>query len=344
MLTKTFGSDNFSGAHPDILKAVIEANQGHQVAYGEDSITQQAEEKFKVHFGDDIKVFFVFNGTAANVLSMQAAVRSYNAIICSDYAHAFMDECGAVEKFTGSQMIIIPSKDGKIYPEQLTSLLFDIGDEHRAQPKLITITQPTEYGVLYTQEEIKSMANFAHKHNMILHMDGARLCNAAAALECELADLTKNAGVDILSFGGTKNGMMFGEAIVFFNTKLARDFKFIRKQGMQLGSKMRYISAQFIPFLSNDLWKNNANNANKMAKKLAGKIKKFPQITITQQVDVNMIFAKLPRKVIDRLRQKTRFYIVNDEQNIIRWMTSYDTSEEDVNQFVQLIEQEMDTI
>ena len=336
-ISKSFASDNNSGIHPEILDAIISANRGHTIAYGDDYYTELAVERFKEHFGENIDVYFVFNGTAANVLGFKAVTKSFNSIICADIAHINVDECGAPEKYTGCKLLTIPTGNGKITIDQIKQKMHGIGVEHHSQPKVVSITQSTELGTVYTLKEISKIADFVHAHGMILHMDGARVSNAAASLNVRLRDITTDAGVDVLSFGGTKNGMLLGEAVVFFKRDLSRDFKYIRKQGMQLASKMRFISAQFIALLSNDLWLKNARHSNEMARLLAEKVGEIPQIKITQKVDANAVFATVPKKYIPILQEKYFFYVWNEETSEVRWMTTFDTTIEDIEDFVILI-------
>ncbi|MET3289723.1 UNVERIFIED_CONTAM: threonine aldolase [Brevibacillus sp. OAP136] len=335
---KSFASDNYAGIHPEIVQAIIDANVGHASSYGNDSYSEKAVATFKKHFGEDIDVFFVFNGTAANVLSFKAITKSYQSIICAETAHLHVDECGAPELLTGCKTLTLPTLDGKLTPEIIKKQLYGFGDQHHSQPKVISITQSTELGTVYSAAEITAIADLAHQHGMLLHMDGSRISNAAASLGLSFKEFTADAGVDVLSFGGTKNGLMMGEAIVFFNRGLAEDFKYIRKQTMQLGSKMRYIAAQFEALLSNDLWFRNANNANEMAKLLASKIERIPQITITQKVEANAVFAIIPREYIPLLQQVSFFYVWSEEKSEVRWMTSFDTTREDIDRFVEQIE------
>ena len=334
---KSFASDNNSGVHPDILEAIVKANLGQAQAYGDDSYTKKADKKFEEHFGRSINAYFMFNGTAANVLGLKAITNSYNSIICADISHINTSECNAVEIFTGCKLLTIPSNDGKITVEEVKAHLYLLGEQHHAQPKVISITQPTEMGRLYTKSEIRKLADFAHKNKMYLHMDGARLSNAAAALGTSLKEITRNAGVDVLSFGGTKNGSMSGEAIIFFNKNLSRDFKYIRKQGMQLTSKMRYISAQFITLLSNNLWLENAQHANKMAKYLETKLKKIPGVKLTHKTETNGVFVIIPSKYIPIIQKKYFFYVWNEQISEIRLMTSFDTKKEDIDDFVDYL-------
>lgn len=343
-IPKHFASDNFSGVHPHILKAISSANAGHYTAYGADKFTESAIKKFQEHFGDRIDVYFVFGGTGANVLGLQALTDPYHAIICADSAHINVDECGAPEKFTGCKLLTAPSGDGKISVDQISRFLSGIGVEHHSQPKVISITQSTEMGTVYTPQEIEKIAGFAHSHDMFLHVDGARLCNAAAYLDVNLSDISGDVGVDVLSFGGTKNGMMFGEAVVFFKRSYSKNFKFIRKQGMQLMSKMRFISAQFETYLSNDLWLKNARHSNEMAQLIAKELEKIPQITIMQKVEANVVFATIPKEAIPAIQEKYYFYVWNEETSEARLMTSFDTTRKDVKNFVNAIKEALKNV
>ncbi len=334
---RSFASDNNSGVHPRILEAIAAANQGHVVAYGDDPYTKAAVEGFREHFGEGIDVYFVFGGTGANVLGLKAVTQSYHSIICAETAHINVDECGAPEKFTGCKLLPVTTRDGKITIDEIKPFLDAIGFEHHVQPRVISISQSTEMGTVYKPAEVKALSSFAHKHGMLLHMDGARIANAAASLKLELRKITGDVGVDILSFGGAKNGMMFGEAIVFFDRKLSTDFKYLRKQGTHLPSKMRFISAQFEALLSNNLWRENAEHANRMAQALAAQLQKIPQIKITQKVEANGVFAFLPRKYIRLLQKRYFFYVWNEETSEVRFMTSFDTTEDDIRDFVSLI-------
>jgi len=332
-----FGSDNHSGVDPHIIKAIESVNIGYTVAYGDDEFTSRAVKKFKEHFGKDIDVYFVCNGTAANILGIKAIVDSFNSIFCAETAHLNVHECCGPEKFTGCKLTVIPTSDGKLTVDLLKPYIVGFGDPHMAQPKVISITQPTELGTIYSPKEIKDLSDFAHSKKMLLHMDGARLCNAAAGLNVEFAAITSDVGVDVLSFGGTKNGMMFGDAVVFFDKKLSKKFEFIRKQGMHLTSKMRFISAQFEALLSNDLWLKNAKHANNMAQLLYNEVKDVPQIKITQKVQVNAVFAALPKKIIKELQKKYAFHDFNEQTSEVRWMCSFNTSKKDVMNFVEAI-------
>lgn len=334
MTKKTFASDNYSGVHPEIMEALMHANTGHQTSYGDDTFTEKAIKKFESIFGRNITVFFVYNGTGANVLSLSAGTQSYNSIICSDLAHINVDESTAPEKFTGCKLLTIPTKDGKIYPMEVEDHLIRIDDQHHPQPRMISISQSTEYGTVYALEEIKALSDVATKNNLLLHMDGARISNAAVSLNKDFKEFTVDAGVDILSFGGTKNGMMFGEAVIVFNNALTKHLKYFRKQSMQLHSKMRFISVQFDTLLSNDLWKKSAHHANNMAKLLEKGLRQFSQIKITQRVDANGIFALFPPAIIPELQKGSFFYVWNDFTNEVRLMCSFDTTEEDVRVFL----------
>ena len=337
MNKKGFASDNNSGIHPIILKAIENANVAHTIAYGDDDLTEKTKQKFKEHFGETAEVFFVFNGTAANVLSLTAATQPYNAIICSELAHINVDECGAPEKQTGCKILICNTIDGKITIDEIAKHLHGIGIQHHSQPKIISISQSTELGTVYSPSEIKSISQFAHANNLLLHVDGARIANAAASLNLSFREFTTDVGVDIVSFGGTKNGMMYGEAIVFLNPELAQNFIFTRKQAMQLASKMRFISAQFIAYLDNNQCIETAQHSNKMAKLLEEKIKEIPQIKITQKVESNAVFALIPPKIYDELQKEYFFYLWDEKNYEARWMCSFDTTEDDINKFVELI-------
>jgi threonine aldolase len=335
--TRSFASDNNAGVHPDILKAISAANQGHVVGYGDDAYTHSAQALFKKQLGEDIEVFFVFNGTAANCLSLKALTNSYHAVICAEGAHIYVDECGAPEKFTGCKLVPIPAKDGKLTVEVVQSACHGIGDEHHVQPKVISITQATEVGTVYRPNEVRALADFAHDHGMFLHVDGARIANAVAAQGLNLRQATRDLGIDVLSFGATKNGALGAEAVVFFNPELAANFKFYRKQGMQLASKMRFISAQFEELFTNDLWLQNAQHANRMAQLLKRELSKIPQVKIIYNVEANGVFAQIPPKAIAKLQKRYFFYVWNEAQSVVRWMCSWDTTADDVKQFAEFL-------
>ncbi len=336
-MTKGFASDNNSGVHPSIFKSMEAANVGHVTGYGGDSITEKATRIFKDKFGEETEVFFVFNGTGANVLGLSTVTQSFNSIICGETAHIQEDECGAPEKFTGCKLLPVEPVNGKITPEAIQHHLKGFDFEHHSQARVISISQVTEMGTVYRPAEIKALAELAHQNNMLLHMDGARIANAAVALNLEFREFTKDCGVDILSFGGTKNGMMLGEAVLFFNPELTKNTKYIRKQSMQLYSKMRFVSAQFLAYFKNDLWKKTALHANKMARLLEKEVTGIPEIKITQPVEANGVFAIIPKKITEPLQQKFFFYMWNEKINEVRWMTSFDTTEKDIHDFVELI-------
>ena len=331
-----FGSDNNAGVHPEIMAALEKANLGHVPGYGEDDYTRETAAVFRRCFGEESEVFLVFGGTGANVLSLRTAAQPYHAVICAKTAHINVDECGAPEKFSGCKLLDFAAPDGKLTVELIRPALHGVGDIHQVQPRVISISQSTELGTLYTIEEIKEIAAFAHQNHMILHMDGARLCNAAAALDVPLRALTRDAGVDILSFGGTKNGLMYGEAVVVFDRCLAQDFELIRKQGAQLASKMRFIAVQFTALLSSDLWLRSARNANHMAGLLAERVSALPGVQLTQPVQANAVFASIPPEVIPALLREYFFY-PTENHGEVRWMASYDTTKEDIEQFVETL-------
>ena len=332
-----FASDNNAGVHPEIIDAIARVNQGHVVAYGDDDYTRSAISKFEEHFGAGIDVFFTFNGTGANVLGLQALNRPYHAVLCSDYAHIYTDECAAPEKHIGCKLIPLAHQDGKITVDQVRHAYHGIGDQHHVQVRVISITQSTEMGTVYQAEEIRALAEFAHERDMFLHMDGARIANAAAALGQTLKQATRDLGVDVLSFGGTKNGMMGGEAVIFFKSGPSSDFLFLRKQGMQLASKMRFIAAQFETMLTNNLWRRSAEHANRMAKLLESEVRKIPQIKIVWKVEANGVFAQVPKHAIEKIQKSFFFYPWIEDENIVRWMCSFDTTEDDVRTFVKCV-------
>jgi len=307
------------------------------VGYGDDHYTRQARELFRNHLGEDAEVWFVFTGTAANTLGLSGITRSWNSVIAAHTAHIQQDECGAPEKFAGCKVLTVDTPDGKLKPDMLAKHIHGFGFEHHSQPRVISITQTTEMGTVYTAGEIRELADYAHEKGMLLHMDGARIANAAAYLSLPVREFTTDAGVDLLSFGGTKNGMMYGEAVCFLKPGLSPGFKYIRKQGMQLASKMRYISAQFIAYFRNDLWLRNASRANAMARILSEKIREIPGITITQQVQSNGVFAVIPHDVAEVLMESYFFYSWDELTSEYRLMTSWDTTPEDIDDFVRLL-------
>jgi threonine aldolase len=334
---RSFASDNNSGVHPKILEAITRANVGHCVAYGDDPFTQEAIQKFKNVFGSHVEVFFVFNGTGANVLALSSLLKPFQAVICSQLAHIHVDECGAPEKLTQSKLLTVPAPDGKLTASQIQSKLVGIGDQHHVQPKVISISQSTELGTVYTLDELRAITTFAHSHGLLVHMDGARIANAAASLNVSLKQMTCDVGIDVLCFGGTKNGILGGEAVVFFNPEHASDFKFIRKQNAQLSSKMRFIAAQFSELLTDELWFKNASHSNHMARLLEKELKNIPSVKITQKVDANGVFAKIPPELAKELKKHYFFYTWDEAESVVRWMTSFDTTEEDVHGFVKVL-------
>jgi threonine aldolase len=340
---RSFASDNNAGIHPEVLKAIAAVNQGHVVGYGDDPYTESAIRKFHEHFGSDIAVFFVFNGTAANVLGLKALTDSYHAVICAEAAHIYTDECGAPEKFTACKLIPIPTSDGKLTVDVVRHAYRGIGDQHHVQPQVVSITQSTEMGTVYQPDEIRALSQFTHRHEMFLHMDGARIANAAASLGQTLRQATRDLGVDVLSFGGTKNGLMGAEAVLFLNTELIQQrnleqtFLYVRKQGMQLASKMRFIAAQMETLLTSDLWLSNARHSNRMAKLLEKEVSLIPQVKVVYKVEANGVFAQIPKSAIAPLQERYFFYVWNEEQGVVRWMCSFDTTEEDVKEFARFL-------
>jgi threonine aldolase len=336
---KAFASDNYSGVHSEIMEALQRANAEHQGAYGNDEFTERAVQQFKKLFGEKTEIFFAYNGTGANVLGLSTLTHSYNSVICSELAHINVDESTAPEKFTGCKLLGIPTTDGKIYPAQIEERIQRVGDQHHPQVKVISISQPTEYATVYTIDELKALSAVAKKHGLYFHMDGSRISNAAISLNADFKTFTRDAGVDVLSFGGTKNGMMFGEAVLIFDPELAKDFHYLRKQGMQLHSKMRFIGAQFQAILTNELWKRSATHSNTMAKRLEKGLREILQVQITQAVDANGVFAIFPKDIIPKMQNEIFFYVWNDRTNEVRLMCSFDTTEEEVDRFVKKLKE-----
>ncbi len=330
---KSFASDNYSGVHPEVMAALHAANQGHVPSYGADPYTERAVSLFKSLFGTGTEVYFVYNGTGANVLGLKATTRSFNSIICSELAHINVDESTAPEVFTGCKILPVPQYHGKIRPEDIEQKLIRIGDQHHPQPRIISISQSSEYGTVYSVEEIRELAKLARRYDLLLHMDGSRIANAAVSLNQNFRDFTFDAGVDIVSFGGTKNGMMFGEAVLFRDRETAGYAGFLRKQGMQLHSKMRFIGTQFCAMLEADLWQRNAAHANRMAARLYAALKVIPGITITQPVDANGVFAIFPPHIIPKMQEQFFFYVWNEKLSEVRLMCSFDTTEREVDSF-----------
>jgi len=331
-----FSSDNAATIHPEVLAAIAAVNRGHAFGYGHDDYTRSVEARFAREFGDGTRTFFVFNGTGANVLSLRAACRPWEAAICADTAHLNVDEGGAPEAIAGVKLLCASGQvhDGKLTPALVAPLIARVGDEHAVQPRVVSISQSTELGTVYSVPEIRALADLAHGHGLLLHMDGARLANAAAALDLTLREVTVDAGVDLLSFGGTKNGLLFGEAVVVFDPALAEGMEYLRKQSLQLASKMRFLAAQFDALLSDGLWLRGARQANAMAARLASALRDLPGVQITRPVQANTVFATLPAAARDALLQRFDFYSWDEAAGEVRWMCSWDTTEEDVEAFV----------
>jgi len=332
-----FASDNASGAHPEVIAALEAANRGHVTAYGDDPYTARSLAAFRGHFVESAHAFPVFNGSGANVLSLQAMSRPHQAVICPDTAHLHVDECGAPERIAGVKLLPVATPDGKLTPDLAATRVERVGDQHAVQPRVISISQSTELGTVYRPEEIGALADFAHERGILLHVDGARLANAAAALELPLRALTTDAGVDALSFGGTKNGLLVGDAVVLLRPHLAEDFLFVRKQSLQLASKMRFLAAQFTALLEGDLWRRSAAHANAMARRLAESIEAIDGVTLAHPVEANGVFANLPGAAIERLHAElpgeNPFYVWDEAAGTVRLMCSWDTEQEDVDAF-----------
>jgi threonine aldolase len=335
--TRGFASDNNAGVHPEIMEAMIRCNQGHTIGYGDDPYTKAAVARIREHFGTETEAYFVFNGTAANVVGLRNMTQSFHSIISAESAHIQEDECGAPEYFTGCKLIPVEARHGKITVENIAPHVRGIDFEHHSQPGVVSITQATEMGTVYSVDEIRKIADYVHRNGMFLHMDGARISNAAVALGLTMREVSRDAGVDVLSFGATKNGGMYGEAILFFRPGMTRWFKYFRKQGMQLASKMRYIAVQFDAILTDDLWRRNAAHANQMARLLAERVAKIPGVRITRPVEANGVFAVIPGELIPPLQEKYFFYRWDEAAGEVRWMTSWDTTEEDITGFTDLI-------
>ncbi len=338
-----FASDNYAGIHPEVLAAIVEANGGHQVAYGEDVYTERLQEVLATHFGEGVEGWPVFNGTGANVVGLQSMLPRWGAVVCAATAHINTDEAGAPERVAGIKLLPVPTPDGKLTPEFLDREAWGWGDEHRAQPLVVSITQSTELGTVYSVEEVRALADHAHALGMRVHMDGARIANAAASLEVPLRAITRDAGVDVLSLGGTKNGAMLGEAVVLLEPSASSGLRYLRKLDMQLASKMRFVSAQLVALLDGDLWLRNASHANAMAQRLRAGIEasvadgSISGVALTQPTQSNGVFATLPDGVADVLRKEFRFYDWDAARNEVRWMCSFDTTPEDVDALVAAV-------
>ena len=340
-MKRGFGSDNHSGISPEVIEAIAQANSDHALAYGDDEYTQRLETLIKETFGPQAKVYLVFNGTGANVLSIDAMCRSHEAVVCAETAHINVDECGAPQRVVGCRLLTVDTPDGKLTPALVKTRLHGFGFEHHSQPKAISISQPTELGTLYSKEEIKSLADLAHSYNMYLHVDGARLANAAVALGCTFKEMTTDLGVDALSFGGTKNGLLMGESSVLLNPALDVDMKYRRKQMTQLASKMRFMAAQFICYIESGIWRRNAEHSNRMAQLLRSEVEKVEGVKIMYPVQVNSVFAQLPTDVWHRLQERYFFYDWDEAADVVRWMCSFDTTEEDIHSFVNALKEEL---
>lgn len=333
---QSLGSDNHSGILPEAMAAIVNANVGHVPAYGGDSYTYVATQAFKAHFGDAIDVHFVFNGTAANVLSLHALMPSYGSVLCSADAHISMDECAAPERIVGCRVQAVAAPHGKLTTDLIAPYLIRFGDQHYASPRMLSLTQCTEVGTVYQPDELRALVDLAHQRNLLVHMDGSRLVNAAVSMGLPLAAFTTDVGIDALSFGGTKHGLMGCEAVVIFGEarKKACDFAYIRKQDMQLNSKMRYVSAQFTAFLTDDLWRRGATHALAMAKRLEAGVRDVPQVHITHPVQANAVFARVPKAWVKALREEAFFYVWNENTFEVRWMTSFDTTQASIDRFI----------
>ncbi|RKS77918.1 L-threonine aldolase [Motilibacter peucedani] len=340
--SRGFASDNYSGVHPEVLEAIAAANGGHQTSYGGDVYTAHLQDVFRGHFGPRAEVFPVFNGTGANVVSLQALTDRWASVVCAASAHIHVDESGAPEKVGGLKLLTVPTPDGKLTPELIDIEARGFDDEHRAQPQVVSITQTTELGTRYTVDEIAAICAHAHSKGMRVHLDGARISNAAAGLGVDFAAFTSEVGVDIVSFGGTKNGLMMGEVVVVLDPAAVPGMLWVRKSAMQLASKMRFISAQFDALLSGDLWLRNASHANAMATRLAEAVSGLPGLQVVRPVQANAVFAVLPAEVTQRLQERFRFYVWDEATGEVRWMTTFDTTEADIDAFSSAVRDELE--
>lgn len=341
-LPREFASDNTAPVHPAVFEAMAAANSGPATAYGADPWSERAREWFRSQFGPETSATLVWNGTGANVVSLRALTRPWHGVICTSQAHIQVDECGAPELIGGCKLIDVPTPDAKLTPELIRAAAIGIDNEHHVQPTVVSLTQVTEYGTVYRREELAAICDTAHALGMRVHMDGARIANAAASLGLSLRDITRDVGVDILSFGATKNGGMGAEAVVVFDPALAAEMKFLRKQSTQLASKMRYLAAQFLALGENDLWLANARHANAMAQRLAKGVKEIRGVQITQAVEGSAVFAVLPRAITEQLQRSFHFYVWDEATDEVRWMTSWASSEADVDEFIAAIRIAMD--
>ena len=332
-----FASDNSAAVHPAVLAAIAAANDGHVFGYGHDPYSRSVEQRVEQAFGESARAFFVFNGSAANVLCLRAACRPWQAVICAGTAHINVDECGAPEALAGVKLLSTPTVDGKLTPALVRSLVARVGDEHAVQPGVVSITQCTELGTVYSESELRAITTLAHEHGLLVHMDGSRLANAAAALGTSLRAITTDAGVDLLSFGGTKNGLLGAEAVVLVSDGLADGFEYLRKQTLQLASKMRFLAAQFDALMHDQLWLSNARHANAMAARLAAAVRELPGVEITRPVQTNAVFATLPAAAREQLHERFAFYPWNESIGEVRWMCSWDTTEDDVDRLAAAV-------
>jgi threonine aldolase len=336
-----FASDNHAGVHPEVLAALTAANGGHQPAYGDDVYTAELQEVFRGHFGEQALIYPVFNGTGANVVGLQAMSKRWGAVICAESAHINVDECGAAERVAGLKLLTVDAPDGKLTPELIYKRVWGVGDQHHAQPQVVSITQTTELGTAYTAEEISAICAYAHDRGMLVHMDGARIANAAATLDLPLRAFTTDAGVDVLTFGGTKNGLLLGEVVVVLNPGAVEGLLYLRKAAMQLASKMRFVSAQLVALLGGDLWLRNARHSNAMAQRLATAVRAVPGVSVARPVQANAVFAVIPKDVAERLAKRFLFYVWDEHTGEVRWMTAFDTTEADVDAFAAALAEEM---
>ena len=332
---RTFASDNWSGAHPEVLEAVVRANDGgHAPAYGADPWTAEAQRLLTDHFGPGTVAYFAFNGTGANVVGLQSLLRPFEAVVCAEGAHIAVDECGAPERFLGSKLVTVATPDGKLTPDLVAAAVTGVGDEHHVQARVVSITQSTEVGTVYSVDEVAALAEWSHAHGLLLHLDGARIANAAAALGVDVGAFGQSAGVDVLSFGGTKNGALGAEAVLTFRDDTTTGLRYVRKQSMQLSSKMRFVAAQFVALLTDDLWLRNARHANAMALRLGVGATRVPGVELAYPVQANGVFATLPPAVTTALQSDWPFYVWDEATGVVRWMASFDTTESDVDAFL----------
>jgi threonine aldolase len=340
-LSRGFASDNAAGIHPAVLDALATANRGHAFGYGDDDWTRRVERRFREQFGSEARAYLVWGGTAANVLSLRTSCRPWEGAICAASAHMNVDEAGAPEAIAGVKLLTVDSEHGKLTPDRVERAIVGVRDEHSTQPRVVSISQSTELGAVYSLTEIRALADLAHGRGLLLHVDGARLSNAAAALGASLRAVSTDAGVDLLSFGGTKNGLLGAEAVVLLSDQVGDGFRYLRKQSLHLASKMRFLAAQFDALLRDDLWLELASGANRMAARLADAVEGLPGVTITHPVESNAVFATLPRDAIAPLLERFQFYVWDERTAEVRWMCSWDTSEDDVAALAQAVSEQV---